>query len=143
VHRDRPTEVHLARAALSPLTVAVDTEHNIYWASNPRWFREAERHTRVRFATVVMLREGTYLKVGMERRPGRRDLPDVLAAETFMPTARDGDMDDRVWAGFTRADELRDRSGLRHRVVHRTGGTAAIPDRGPTAHRRRTTALTA
>jgi len=41
VHRDRPTEVHLARAALSPLTVAVDTEHNIYWASNPRWFREA------------------------------------------------------------------------------------------------------
>ncbi|TQM67369.1 glutamine amidotransferase-like protein [Actinomadura hallensis] len=97
VHRDRPTEVHLARAALSPLTVAVDTEHNIYWASNPRWFREAEKHTRVRFATVVMLREGTYLKVGMERRPGRRDLPDVLATATFMPTARDSDMDDRVW----------------------------------------------
>ena len=68
VHRDRPTEVHLARGALSPLTVAVDTEQNIYWASNPRWFRDAERSTRVRFASVVMLREGTYVKIGMERQ---------------------------------------------------------------------------
>ena len=53
--------MHLARGALSPLTVAVDTEQNIYWASNPRWFRDAERHTRVRFASVVMVREGTYV----------------------------------------------------------------------------------
>ncbi|WP_165950509.1 hypothetical protein [Actinomadura sp. GC306] len=126
VHRDRPTEVHLARAALSPLTVAVDTEQNIYWASNPRWFREAERHTRVRFATVVMLREGTYLKVGMERRPGRRDLPEVLATANFLPTARDSDIDDRVWTGFTAADEQCDRAGLRHRVVQRAGGTARV-----------------
>ncbi|TDD27531.1 hypothetical protein E1287_34395 [Actinomadura sp. KC06] len=126
VHRDRPTEVHLARAALSPLTVAVDTEQNIYWASNPRWFREAERHTRVEFATVVMLREGTYLKVGMERRPGRRDLPEVLATATFQPTARDTDMDPRVWTGFTSADEECDRAGLRHRVAERLGGTDGL-----------------
>ncbi|MFI0373666.1 hypothetical protein ACH35V_37900 [Actinomadura sp. 1N219] len=126
VHRDRPTEVHLARAALSPLTVAVDTEQNIYWASNPRWFREAERHTRVEFATVVMLREGTYLKVGMERRPGRRDLPEVLATATFLPTARDTDMDPRVWTGFTSADEECDRAGLRHRVEERLGGTDGL-----------------
>ncbi|WP_165966751.1 hypothetical protein [Actinomadura sp. 7K507] len=127
VHRDRPTEVHLARAALSPLTVAVDTEQNIYWASNPRWFREAERHTRVEFATAVMLREGTYLKVGMERRPGRRDRPEVLATDAFLPTARDTDMDDRVWTGFTRADEECDRAGLSHRVVEWTGGTGGLP----------------
>ncbi|MFG2085845.1 MULTISPECIES: hypothetical protein [unclassified Spirillospora] len=127
VHRDRPTEVHLARAALSPLTVAVDSEQNIYWASNPRWFREAEKHTRVEFATIVMLHEGTYLKVGMERRPGRRDLPDVLARAGFLPTARDSDMDDRVWTGFTRADEECDRAGLRHRVVARPGGTGGLP----------------
>lgn len=126
VDRDRPTEVHLARAALSPLTVAVDTDQNIYWASNPRWFREAERHTRVEFVTVVMLREGTYLKVGMERRPGSRDLPEVLATATFLPTARDTDMDDRVWTGFTRADEACDRAGLRHRVVERLGGTGGL-----------------
>ncbi|WUH97960.1 hypothetical protein OHR68_31300 [Spirillospora sp. NBC_00431] len=126
VDRDRPTEVHLARAALSPLSVAVDNEQNIYWASNPRWFREAERHTRVEFATVVMLREGTYLKVGMERRPGRRDLPEVLTSATFLPTARDTDLDGRVWTGFTRADEECDRAGLRHRVVERLGGTGGL-----------------
>ncbi|RFS84472.1 hypothetical protein D0T12_12900 [Actinomadura spongiicola] len=122
VDRDRPTEVHLARAALSPLTVAVDTDQNIYWASNPRWFREVQEHTRVTFVTVVMLREGTYLKVGMEHRPGRRDVPDVLATATFLPTARDTDMDDRVWTGFTADDEECDRAGLLHRVVNRPGG---------------------
>lgn len=126
VERDRPTEVHLARGALSPLTVAVDTDQNIYWASNPRWFREVERHTRVRFAAVVLLREGTYLKVGMERRPGRRDLPEVLAAEAFVPTARDTGMDPRVWAGFTTADAEGDRAGLLHRVVERPGGTGGL-----------------
>ncbi len=123
VHRDRPTEVHLARGALSPLTVAVDTDQNIYWASNPRWFRDAERHTSVEFASVVMLREGTYVKVGMERRPGRRDAPEVLATANFVPTARDTDMDPRVWTGFTRADQERDRAGLLHRAVERAGGT--------------------
>ncbi|WP_433466785.1 class II glutamine amidotransferase [Spirillospora sp. CA-128828] len=126
VDRDRPTQVHLARGALSPLTVAVDTDQNIYWASNPRWFREAERHTRVRFATAVMLREGTYLKVGMESRPGRRDLPEVLATATFVPTARDTDMDPRVWTGFTRSDADSDRVGLLHRVVEREGGTGGL-----------------
>ncbi|GAA4241585.1 hypothetical protein GCM10022254_71050 [Actinomadura meridiana] len=104
VDRDRPTEVHLARAALSPLTVAVDTDQNIYWASDPRWFGEAQRHTRVDFVSVVMLREGTYLKVGMERRPGRRDAPGVLATAAFKPTTafkpNAGDGDDRVWAGL-------------------------------------------
>jgi hypothetical protein len=126
VDRDRPTEVHLARAALSPLTVAVDTDQNIYWASNPRWFRDAERHTRVEFAGVVMLREGTYVKIGMERRPGRRDLPEVLATANFLPTARDTDMDPRVWTGFTGADQDRDRAGLLHRAIQRTGGTGGL-----------------
>jgi glucosamine 6-phosphate synthetase-like amidotransferase/phosphosugar isomerase protein len=126
VHRDRPTEVHLARGALSPLTVAVDTDQNIYWASNPRWFRDAERHTRVEFAGVVMLREGTYVKIGMERRPGRRDLPEVLATANFLPTARDTDMDPRVWTGFTGADQDRDRAGLLHRAIQRTGGTGGL-----------------
>jgi hypothetical protein len=105
VDRDRPTEVHLARAALSPLTVAVDTDQNIYWASDPRWFQEAQRHTRVDFVTVVKLREGTYMKVGMERRPGRRDAPGVLASAAFTPTAAttptSGDADDHAWTGLT------------------------------------------
>jgi glucosamine 6-phosphate synthetase-like amidotransferase/phosphosugar isomerase protein len=126
VERDRPTEVHLARGALSPLAMAVDTDQNVYWGSNPRWFREVERHTRVRFATVVLLREGTYLKVGMERRAGRRDLPEVLATADFVPTARDTDMDPRVWTGFTPADTAADQAGLLHHVVERAGGTGGL-----------------
>jgi len=126
VHRDRPTEVHLARGALSPLTVAVDTDQNIYWASNPRWFRDAERHTRVEFASVVMLREGTYAKIGMERRPGRRDRPEVLMTANFVPTARDTDMDPRVWTGFTADDQEVDQAGLLHRAVRRAGGTGGL-----------------
>ncbi|MFD0540269.1 hypothetical protein ACFQY7_47240 [Actinomadura luteofluorescens] len=124
VERDRPTEVHLARGALSPLTMAVDTDQNIYWASEPRWFREVERHTRVRFATVVLLREGAYLKVGMERRPGRRDLPEVLAT-AFAPAAR------RPERARTpgRASRRRRRRGPRRllqRVVERAGGTGGL-----------------
>lgn len=126
VERDRPTEVHLARGALSPLTMAVDTDQNIYWASEPRWFREVERHTRVRFATVVLLREGTYLKVGMERRPGRRDLPEVLATAAFAPTARGTGTDPRVGTGFTPAGAEGARGGLLQRVVERAGGTGGL-----------------
>lgn len=114
VERARPDVVHLARAAVSPLTVAVDDEQNFYWASNPKWFRLAERHTSVRFATVVMLREGTYLRLGPPA-PGAR--PEILTGAGFTPTARAFDLDDRVWTGFTPADAARDRSSLRHRVA--------------------------
>ncbi|WP_328601281.1 class II glutamine amidotransferase [Actinomadura physcomitrii] len=117
VDRDRPTQVHLARAALSPLAVAVDAEQNIYWASNPRWFRVVQRYTRVRFVTIVMLREGTYMRVGTEKAPGRRDRPQVLAAASFVPTARPADLDDRVWTGFTDTDRARDQATLHHRLA--------------------------
>lgn len=125
IERDRPTEVHLARGALSPLTMAVDTDQNIYWASEPRWFREVERHTRVRFATVVLLREGAYLKVGMERRPGRRDLPEVLAT-AFAPAARETGTSPRAGTGSTPAGAEGDRAGLLRRVVERAGGTGGL-----------------
>ncbi|MFC5187858.1 class II glutamine amidotransferase [Actinomadura harenae] len=114
VDRARPEIVHLARAACSPLSVAVDDEQNLYWASNPKWFRLAERHTSVRFATIVMLREGTYLRLGPPS-PGAR--PEVLSGAGFLPTARAYDVDDRVWTGFTPSDATRDRDGLRHRVA--------------------------
>ncbi|MBA9003376.1 class II glutamine amidotransferase [Thermomonospora cellulosilytica] len=125
VERARPDRVHLARAALSPLAVAVDTEQNMYWASNPRWFREVRANTRVRFASAVMLREGTYLEIA------RRPEPRIVARAEFVPTARPADLDERVWAGFTPADRDRDRAQLRH-VLHRpgvghdTGGFATV-----------------
>ncbi|GAA2638509.1 hypothetical protein SMC26_35160 [Actinomadura fulvescens] len=127
VDRARPDRVNLARAALSPLTVAVDTEQNFYWASNPRWLREVERHTAVRFASAVMLREGTYLQIGLSTASSRRrPRPRVLTRAGFMPTARAWDLDERVWTGFTAADLARDRASLRHRVVGTPG--AAVSD---------------
>ncbi|WP_141578511.1 hypothetical protein [Actinomadura sp. WMMA1423] len=125
VERDRPTEVHLARGELSPLAMAVDTDQNIYWASDPRWLREAERHTRVRFATVVLLREGTYMRVGMERRPGRRDRPEVLASAAFVP-ARCTGTDPRVLTGFTPAGAEGGRDDLLHTVAARAGGAGGL-----------------
>jgi len=116
VDRARPDRVHLARAALSPLAIAVDAEQNLYWASNPRWFHEVGRLTGVRFTSVVMLREGTYLQVGLA--PARkRPVPRVLGRAAFEPTARGWDTDPRVWTGFTAHDMERDRLLLRHRVV--------------------------
>lgn len=123
VDRDRPGTVHLARAALSPLTVAVDTAQNFYWASNPRWFREIEKHTGTRFATAVQLDEGTYLRIGPAREGGR---PQILTRADFVPTAREFDLDPRVWTGFTPADEALDRARLRHRVAGRTEDTREL-----------------
>ncbi len=124
VDRDRPDRVHLARAALSPLVVAVDHEQNLYWASNPRWFRDVERHTRVRFASAVMLREGTYLQIGLAGPAAEwfQPRPRVLARAGFVPTARSWDVDDRVWTGFTDADAAADRATLCHRVAERATG---------------------
>lgn len=129
----RPGEVHLARAALSPLAVAVDTDHNVYWASNPRWFREVERHVPVRFMSVVMLREGTYLKIGSANAAGDPTRPAVLARAAFVPTARVSDMDDRVWTGFAPADAERDRAALRHRVAGAPTGAGFGEELAPVA----------
>jgi glutamine---fructose-6-phosphate transaminase (isomerizing) len=109
VDRTRPERLHLARAALSPLCVAVDHERNVYWASNPAWFRAVERSTRVRLRSAVMVREGTHLVI---------ESGDVRAA-SFVPTARPGDlrMPDAVWLGFAPADRDRDFAQRRHRVV--------------------------
>ncbi|WP_433333104.1 class II glutamine amidotransferase [Spirillospora sp. CA-294931] len=124
VDRARPGRVHLARAALSPLAVALDTDRNLYWASNPRWFREVGRHTGVTFATVVMLREGTYLRLDAGPR---------VAKATFRPTARAIDLDPRVWTGFTESDMRLDREGLLHDIAApapvpgpNTGGYATL-----------------
>jgi glucosamine--fructose-6-phosphate aminotransferase (isomerizing) len=108
VDRADPGRLHLARAALSPLCVAMDGERNIYWASNPAWLRTLERGTRVRFQSAVLIREGTYLTVE----------DGVMRSAAFVPTARPGDLrlPDKVWLGFDAADRERDFAQRRHRV---------------------------
>lgn len=109
VDRARPGRLHLARGALSPLSVAVDTEHNIYWASNPGWFETVERSTRVRFRSGVMIREGTHLTLEAG----------VIRTTTFVPTARPADLlaPDKVWLGFSARHRGRDHGQRRHRVA--------------------------
>jgi glucosamine 6-phosphate synthetase-like amidotransferase/phosphosugar isomerase protein len=109
VDRTRPERLHLARGALSPLCVAVDEEGNVYWASNPGWFRTVAQVTRVRFRSAVLVREGTYLTVEAG----------VMRDASFVPTARPSDLllIDKVWVGFTAADRGRDFAQRRHQVT--------------------------
>jgi glucosamine--fructose-6-phosphate aminotransferase (isomerizing) len=109
VDRTRPGRLHLSRGALSPLSVAVDTEHNVYWASNPGWFRTVESGTRVRFRSAVLIREGTYLTLE----------GGVIRSTAFTPTARPSDLlsPDKVWLGFSARDRDHDFAQRRHRVA--------------------------
>ena len=101
--RSRPDRIHLARASLSPLSLAYDDTGDLYWASNPAWLRA------IGLADITIFDEGTYLCLS---RDGA-----VVATSTFQPTARDWDLDDRVWTGFSPDDMAADRSRLRHRVL--------------------------
>lgn len=109
VDRTRPGRLHLARGALSPLCVAVDSEGNLYWASNPGWFRTVAQVTYVSFRSAVMLREGTYLTVESG----------VMRTASFVPVARPGDLllIDKVWLGFSPADRALDHDQRRHQVT--------------------------
>jgi glucosamine--fructose-6-phosphate aminotransferase (isomerizing) len=124
--RAAPGRVHLARAALSPLVVAPDTEGNVWWASNPQWLRVVERETPVRFARKVLLAEGTYAVV----RAGRP--PRLALCRRFVPVARPEDIRAQtgVWRGFTAADrQTAQQPGVQRHVIRRGGsrapGTAA------------------
>jgi asparagine synthetase B (glutamine-hydrolysing) len=119
--RARPGRVHLARAALSPLTVAVDSERNVYWASCPQWLRVAERETPVRFVTKALLAEGTYLAIEQGPRPR------LVTRERFVPVARQRDRwhESAVWRGFTRADREKARALQRHVLATTRPGMVA------------------
>ena len=115
--RAEPGRVHLARAALSPLVVAPDTEGNVWWASNPKWLRVVERETPVRFARKVLLAEGTYavLQAGSP--------PRLVLCRQFVPVARPEDIRAQtgVWRGFTAADRrTAQQPGVRRHVIRRS-----------------------
>ena len=130
VDRDKPTSVHLARTALSPLVVAWDRVGNFYWGSNPAWFRRLDRKGGFGFRDVVVVREGSYLRVGA--RFGLA--PWVEAEATFTAHARERDLyaTRGVWRGFEAADIGYERSRATHVVngrIARAGGSG--PNRKP------------
>lgn len=122
VDRARPRRLHLARGALSPLCVAVDEEGNVYWASNPGWFRTVAQVTHVTFRSAVMLREGTYLTIENA----------VPRTASFVPVVRPCDLllVDKVWLGFSRADRERDHAQRRRRVAEVRAVRPAVPASG-------------
>lgn len=125
VDRGRQDRLYLARAALSPLAIAYDTEGNLYWASNPNWFRQitADFGGAVEFRDLTLVREGTLFTVNVAGAPVIEDVRDF----TPMCRARDARLSDVViWRGFDAADIDVDKAQMRHDVAAAeplTGGT--------------------
>jgi glutamine---fructose-6-phosphate transaminase (isomerizing) len=117
VDRDKADRVYLARAALSPLSIAWDAEGNLYWASNPRWFRDIDTmfdHS-IGFTNITMVAEGTLLTISVAG-----ESPDIEDMRQFTPTCRASDArlsDGIVWRAFSQADTATDKAQVRHRVA--------------------------
>jgi asparagine synthetase B (glutamine-hydrolysing) len=130
VDRSRPGRVWLARAALSPLATARDAEGNLYWASDPGWFRHVERSTdgRVTFRVVERVPEGTL------RTIATRNVPAVVEEASFTPLARAADLAlAAIWRGLADEDAAAFEAEARHRVVPRAATPTAVTRgaRGP------------
>jgi len=117
IDRERQDRVYLSRAALSPLAIAWDAQGNLYWASNPDWFRaiDAMFDQAIGFHDITMVREGVLLTVSITgAEPTIEDLRD------FKPQCRhrDAQMSDMVvWRGFDRSDITADKKQANHKVA--------------------------
>lgn len=125
VDRTYPGRMYLARAAFSPLAIAWDAQGNLYWASNPSWFREIDAlfDGAVGFRDITMIAEGRLMTIEF----GSHIPPTITNVRTFTPIARHSDeatADIFVWRGFSTEDERIDKSeNLTHRVKPRTVST--------------------
>lgn len=111
----QPGLLFLARAALSPLATAYDAEGNLYWASNPDWFRQVDRllDGAVGFDNITMVTEGTLAVISTATLV-------VEDVQRFTPLARGKDVrmtDLAVHRGFTREDAKADRASFTHTLV--------------------------
>lgn len=116
VDRTITDRLYLARAALSPLSIAFDAEGNLYWASNPDWFRQidAKFGNTIGFHSISLVHEGSLLTVNFSS--GEPVIEDV---RKFTPTARFSDemmSDAVVWRGFTKDDTEADKASANHHV---------------------------
>lgn len=115
--RTHPDRVYLARAALSPLAIAFDAEGNLYWASNPRWFRDIDTQFdhAIGFRDIILVTEGTLLTVSLTGTE-----PVIEDMREFTPTCRASDArlsDAIVWRGFDSADIDTDKGQTKHKVA--------------------------
>ncbi len=108
-----PERLYLARGSMSPLATTLDQDGNLWWASNPDWFRQLDRSGHGRgFVEPTLVPEGTFLEVD-------RTTAQVVARHEFQARCRRQDerLTMAAWRGFTAADREADRSALRHVLV--------------------------
>ncbi|MEU6346552.1 hypothetical protein ABZ883_37030 [Streptomyces sp. NPDC046977] len=125
IDRRWPQLVMLARTAVSPLSVAVDTDGNLYWASNPGWFDKAARAAGVSIAEVLMVPEGTLMMVDYSS-----GAPVPIDQRKFTATARA--KDDRLahivaYRGFSLDDQLADEEVCGHRTLREPQRSRSVP----------------
>jgi glucosamine 6-phosphate synthetase-like amidotransferase/phosphosugar isomerase protein len=110
VDRDKPHRLWLARTALSPLAVALTTDGDLLWASNPDWLRRVAVACGLAFSGggPALLPEGTLLAFDVGERVR------YAGRHAFLPRARPSDaaVTWSVWRGFTASDRAADQAAL-------------------------------
>lgn len=118
IDRSRPDRLYMARAGLSPMAIGYDAEGNMYWASNPGWFREidAEFDNTIGFHSIHMVAEGSLLTVNFGS--GEAVFEDL---RSFVPTVRTSDesLGFVVWRDFNSDDRKADEDSLIHLTAAR------------------------
>lgn len=126
IDRSRTDRLYMARAGLSPLAVGYDAEGNMYWASNPGWFREidAEFDNTIGFHSIHMVAEGSLLTVNFGS--GEAVFEDL---RSFVPTVRTSDesLGFVVWRDFNEDDRKMDEDTLIHMTAARTSKYGSYP----------------
>lgn len=112
-----PRQVWIARGALSPVSVGLDTHGGYWWASNPAWLRRLAQHCGIEFTRIQMISEGTLLSIAPTAEGG---LALTVHAEGLPTRARASDY--RIaavaaWRGFTSADRRTDERSLTHELI--------------------------
>lgn len=113
-----PQRIWIARGALSPVSVGLDTHRGYWWASNPAWLRRLQQHCGIEFTRIQMISEGTLLSIAPTAAGG---LALTVHAEGLPTRARAADR--RIagiaaWRGFTAADRRTDEQSLTHELIN-------------------------
>jgi len=117
--RRLPGRMFLARGGLSPLSISYDREGNLYWASNPQWFRDIDAQFKgaIGFHSTFLVPEGRLITVRFSTGEPvvddmREFIPTVRYSDTYLP-------DTIVWRDFDKADLAADQKAKTHLVTER------------------------
>lgn len=130
--RRLPGRMYIARGGMAPVAIGFDSEDNLYWASNPQWFRDIDKmfDGAIGFHSIMMVPEGRLITI----RYSKTAAPTIDDLREFVPTVRRTDtyLPDRIlWRDFTDADQKADKASFIHKVYERswTGSTVKTDTR--------------